>query len=102
MKRWLTAQVALSTFVLSAAGGCAYLGHVGLAIRTALKIGGDTYQASSPPASPERGGETARRMALTAANKKCESMGKEPEVTSTTTEFVGENSVVLTVTFKCK
>jgi hypothetical protein len=41
-------------------------------------------------------------MALTAANRKCESMGKEPEVTSTTTEFVGENSVVLTVTFKCK
>jgi hypothetical protein len=41
-------------------------------------------------------------MALTAANKKCESMGKEIEVTSTDTEWSFPTNSVVTVTFKCK
>jgi hypothetical protein len=67
----------------------------------APKIGEATY-ATSANASAARGGEaSARRMALTNADKKCESMGKQTEVINTDTRRAFPDSVV-TVTFKCK
>lgn len=81
--------------VVLLAGGCAWQSE-------ALKIGQDTYQTSAN-ASPARGGATgALRMALTNANKKCESMGKEIEVTNTDTQWAFPANAVVTVTFKCK
>ena len=68
----------------------------------AMKIGPDTYQ-TSPNASPARGGPTgAREMALGNANKKCETLGKEIEVTDVKTQYAFPANGVVTVTFKCK
>jgi hypothetical protein len=84
--------VALSVLVL---GGCAWQSE-------ALKIGQDTYQTSAR-ASPARGGEAgAREMALTTANKKCESMGREIEVTNTDVQWAFPAATTVTATFKCK
>jgi len=41
-------------------------------------------------------------MALTNANKKCESMGKQIEVTDTKSEYAFPANAVVTVTFRCK
>ena len=68
----------------------------------AMKIGPDLYQTSAN-ASPARGAATgAREMALTNANKKCESMGKQIEVTDTKSEYAFPANAVVTVTFRCK
>jgi hypothetical protein len=68
----------------------------------ALKIGQDTYQTSAT-ASPARGGEIgAREMALTTANKKCESMGRAIEVVDTEVRWAFPAATAVTVTFKCK
>jgi hypothetical protein len=68
----------------------------------AMKIGPDTYQTSAN-ASPARGGPTgAREMALGSANKKCETLGKEIEVTDVKSQYGFPANGVVTVTFKCK
>ncbi len=68
----------------------------------AIKIGPDLYQTSAN-ASPARGGGTgAREMALTNANKKCEAMGKQIEVTDIKTEYAFPANAVVTVTFLCR
>ena len=68
----------------------------------ALRIGDDTYQVSAN-ASPARGGVTgAIEMALTNANKKCDSLGKKIEVLDIKTENAFPANGVATVTFKCK
>lgn len=68
----------------------------------ALKLGEDTYQVSAN-ASPARGGITgAREMALTNANKKCDSLGKKITVTDIKSERAFPANGVATVTFTCK
>jgi len=68
----------------------------------AMKIGPDLYQTSAN-ASPARGAATgAREMALTNANKKCDSMGKQIEVTDTKSEYAFPANAVVTVTFRCR
>jgi hypothetical protein len=68
----------------------------------AVKVGEDTCQASAN-ASPIRGGITgAREMALTTANTKCDSLGKEITVTDIQTEYAFPTNGVATVTFTCK
>jgi ABC-type uncharacterized transport system auxiliary subunit len=68
----------------------------------AMKIGPDLYQTSAN-ASPARGAATgAREMALTNANKKCESLGKQIEVVDTKSEYAFPANAVVTVTFRCK
>jgi len=68
----------------------------------AMKIGKDTYQVSAN-ASPARGGVTgALEMALGNANGKCDSEGKQIEVTNIKTERAFPANGVATVTFKCK
>jgi hypothetical protein len=68
----------------------------------AMKIGPDTYQTSAN-ASPARGGPTgAREMALQTANKKCEALGKEIEVTDVKSQYTFPANGVVTVTFRCK
>jgi hypothetical protein len=50
-----------------------------------------------------RGGKTgAHEMAVDNANKKCESMGKQIEVTDTKIEWGFPTNGVATVTFRCK
>jgi len=92
MRTTQTAIIALTVLVL---GGCARQSE-------ALKVGHDTYETSAT-ASPARGGETgAREMALTTANKKCESMGKEIEVTNTNVQWAFPAATTVIVTFMCK
>ncbi len=68
----------------------------------ALKVGDDTYQVSAN-ASPARGGITgAREMALKNANAKCDSLGKNINVTDLSTEHAWPTNGVATVTFTCK
>jgi hypothetical protein len=68
----------------------------------AMKIGEDTYQVSAN-ASPVRGGITgAQEMALGNANKKCDSLGKQIDVTDIKTQYAFPANGVATVTFKCK
>ena len=77
------------------APGCAWQSE-------ALKIGEDTYQVSAN-ASPARGGITgARQMALTNANTKCNSLGKQINVTDIQSESAFPANGVATVTFICK
>ena len=105
--RSMSVRLTLAVFVLAA--GCAWQSE-------AVKIGQDTYRTSAigqepyhmsandPPAPcQERGREPgARRMALTHANKTCDSMGKQIEVISTDIEWGFPLNSVVTVTFKCK
>jgi hypothetical protein len=66
-----------------------------------LKVADNTYQVSAN-ASPVRGAATgARQMALTAANKKCDSLGRNIEVTNTETAWAFPTNSVVTVTFRC-
>jgi hypothetical protein len=66
------------------------------------KIGDDKYQVSAN-ASPVRGGETgARSMALSAANKQCDSQGKKIEVTDIEITHAFPTNGVATVTFFCR
>lgn len=82
---------ALIAIVLS---GCAWQSE-------ALLIGQDTYQASAN-ASPARGAATgAREMALSNANKKCESLGRRIEVVDSKKEYAFPANAVVTITFKC-
>lgn len=67
----------------------------------ALKLGDDHWQVSAN-ASPARGAGTgARRMALTNANRHCESLGKTIEVIDIETEYAFPANSVATITFKC-
>ena len=69
---------------------------------TALRLSEDTYQVSAN-ASPARGGVTgAREMALTNANAKCDSLGKNITVMNIKTEHAFPANGVATVTFSCK
>jgi len=87
-------SIALSACALFAAG-CAWQSE-------AMKIGPDLYQTSAN-ASPARGGATgAREMAITNANKKCDSMGKQIEVTDSQSEYAFPANAVVTVTFRCR
>jgi hypothetical protein len=100
-------RVSFTLVVFVLAAGC---------VSKALKIGQDTYQTSAigqepyhmsvndPPAPcRERDREPgARRMALTHANKTCESMDKQIEVIRTVIEWGFPLNSVVTVTFKCK
>jgi hypothetical protein len=68
----------------------------------AQKIGEDKYQVSAN-ASPARGGETgARAMALSAANKQCDSLGKKIDVTDVEIAHAFPANGVATVTFFCR
>jgi hypothetical protein len=68
----------------------------------AQKIGEDKYQVSAN-ASPARGGETgARSMALSAANKQCDSLGKKIDVTDVEITHAFPANGVATVTFFCR
>lgn len=86
------------TFIVLACAlmsGCAWQSE-------ALKLSDDTYQVSAN-ASPARGAVTgALEMALTTANKKCDSLGKKIEVTDIKTQYAFPANGVATVTFKCK
>lgn len=76
------------------AHGCAWQSE-------ALQVGPDTYQTSAN-ASPARGAGTgAREMALANANKKCESLGRQIDVTDTKSEYAFPANAVVTITFKC-
>jgi len=87
----LAALAALGLIV----AGCAWQSE-------AMKIGPDLYQTSAN-ASPARGAATgAREMAITNANKKCDSMGKQIEVTDTKSEYAFPANAVVTVTFRCR
>ena len=64
-------------------------------------LGGNTYTVSSN-ASPARGAQAgARGMALEAANKHCESLGKKIDVTNIDTGYAFPTNGVVTVTFDC-
>lgn len=79
----------------AAVAGCAWQSE-------ALRLSEDTFQTSAN-ASPARGAATgAREMALTNANKKCDSLGKKIEVTNIQTEYAFPANAVATVTFKCQ
>jgi len=66
------------------------------------KIGENKYQVSAN-ASPARGGETgARAMALSAANKQCDSLGKKIDVTDVEISHAFPANGVATVTFFCR
>lgn len=68
----------------------------------ALQLGENTWQTSAT-ATPARGGSTgARRIALQAANKKCEALGKTIEVTDIKTGYAFPANSTAAVTFKCK
>jgi hypothetical protein len=68
----------------------------------AMQVGKDMYQVSAN-ASPARGGVTgARGMALTNANKHCESLSQSIEVIDIQTEHAYPANGVATVTFVCK
>jgi hypothetical protein len=82
--------VVLATLVT----GCAWQSE-------ALQVEPDTYQTSAN-ASPARGAASgAREMALVNANKKCQSLGRQIEVTDTKTEYAFPANAVVTITFKC-
>ncbi|MCX7902603.1 MAG: hypothetical protein N2483_10055 [Burkholderiaceae bacterium] len=67
----------------------------------ALQIAPDTYQTSAN-ASPARGAASgAREMALANANKKCESLGRQIEVTDMKSQYAFPANAVVTITFKC-
>ena len=87
-------RVILMVFVVLVNTGCAWQ-------TAAMKVGQDTYQTSAN-ASPMRGGASgAREMALSNANQKCESMGKQIEVVETKSEYAFPANGLVTVTFKC-
>lgn len=89
MSRVLNA--ALATIV----AGCAWQSGI-------QKIGENKYQVSAN-ASPARGGETgARSMALSAANKQCDSLGKKIDVTDVEISHAFPANGVATVTFFCR
>ena len=68
----------------------------------AMKVGPDLFQTSAN-ASPARGAATgAREMALRNANEKCDSLGKQIEVTDSKTEYAFPANAVVTVTFRCR
>jgi len=68
----------------------------------ALKLSDDTYQVTAN-ASPARGGIAgAREMALTNANQKCDSLGKQINVTDIKSEYAFPANGVATVTFTCR
>lgn len=82
--------VLLPAFLL----GCAWQSE-------ALQVAPYTYQTSAN-ASPARGAASgAREMALETANKKCDSMGRQIEVTDTKSEYAFPANAVVTITFKC-
>ena len=61
-------------------GGCAWQS-------AAMKVGEDTYQTSAN-ASPMRGGKTAaQEMAIANANRKCDELKKQINVTDVKTEW---------------
>lgn len=67
----------------------------------ALQLGPNTYQTTAN-ASPARGAVSgAREMALTNANKKCSSMGKQINVTNIETGYAFSTNGTATVTFEC-
>jgi hypothetical protein len=75
--------------------GCAWQSGV-------QKLGDGKYQVSAN-ASPARGGETgARSMALSAANKQCDSLGKKIDVTDVEISHAFPANGVATVTFFCR
>lgn len=85
-------SIALTCIALAS---CAFQSEV-------LKLSEDTYQAAAT-ASPARGGATgAREMALTNANKKCESLDKKIEVADIQIQYAFPAASAATVTFKCK
>ena len=88
-------RLVLTFIVLAMVTACAMTYDV-------VKMGEDTYQASAV-ASPARGGISgAQQMALTNANKKCDSLGKSINVTNIDTghEFPAAGRAI--VTFTCK
>jgi hypothetical protein len=67
----------------------------------AMRVGPDTYQTSAN-ASPARGAASgAREMALSNANKHCDSLGKKIEVIDMKSEYAFPANAVVTITFKC-
>lgn len=91
---YMSTRILLALACLSASG-CAWQS-------APLKLGDDTYQVSAN-ASPARGGITgAREMALTNANEKCDSLGKDISVTDIKSEYAFPANGVATVTFTCK
>jgi hypothetical protein len=84
------------------AGSLLVIGVTGCAWQSdPQKVAENTYQVSAN-ASPARGAATgARQMALTAANKKCDSLGKNIEITNTETGWAFPTNSVVTVTFRC-
>ena len=88
-------RIAIALVVSTFVAGCAWQSE-------ARKVGDDTYQVSAN-ASPARGGVTgARDMALKNANAKCDSLGKNINVTDMSTEHAWPTNGVATVTFTCK
>jgi hypothetical protein len=84
----------LAALILVTVAGCAWQTN-------ALKVGENTYRVSAN-ASPIRGGLTAATgLAIRAANKKCDSMGKTINVTDTQTDHAWPANGVATVTFTC-
>lgn len=89
MKTWIAVAA------LAALSGCAYKSGV-------LRMGDDRYQVSAN-AAPARGGITsARKLALTDADKHCRSLGQAVEVENVETEYAFPANGVATVTFRCK
>lgn len=81
-------------FSVLALTGCAWQSD-------ALQVDPNTFQTSAN-ASPARGGMTgAQQMALTNANTKCASLGKQIHVTDIKTEHAFPANGVATVTFEC-
>lgn len=67
----------------------------------AMRVGPDTYQTSAN-ASPARGAASgAREMALSNANKHCDSFQKKIEVVDMKSEYAFPANAVVTITFKC-
>jgi hypothetical protein len=66
-----------------------------------LQTGVDTYQVSAT-ASPARGGATgARKIVLTRANEKCNSLGKQIDVINTQSSWAFPAATTVVVDFRC-